>query len=134
VFQSTAFQPSAFQTLGIAPVIGRVLDDGLSLRPDDQTLRSDLTVGLSRARRRTTVRTDRITVQFGFTEAEMSAFRDWYTSDTGAAGGTAWFTGLTLTTGTGATSTPSCRFAAPFTAERRPDARWRMTAELEVRA
>jgi hypothetical protein len=109
------------------------LETGYRLEPDNQSLRTDFEVGSPRVRRITTVRTDRITVQWKFDETEMDTFRDWFDAADGAAGGSLWFNGLTLAVGTGGTSTPDCRFAEPFQADRLPGMRWLVTATLEVR-
>lgn len=105
---------------------------GYALRPQDQTLRTEMDVGAARTRRRTTARNDRTTVAWTFTGAQMAAFRTWFEDAAQAAGGAAWFT-TSLKIGTGGVASVEARFMGPWQADFLPGGFWRVSAEWEVR-
>lgn len=111
-------------------------ESGYSLAAADQTVRSDMEVGLARVRRRTSARNDQLSVVWMMTDAQMTTFRAWFdgTGTDDAQGGTAWFNGLSLATGDGGLTQPDCRFIGPFSATLLAgNLIWSVTAKLEVR-
>jgi hypothetical protein len=109
--------------------------EGYSLRPFDQTLRTDMEVGPARVRRTTTVRNDTITLSWVMTDAQFLAFRSWFENgSTGLAGGVEWFTGLELATGSGIQTSLECRFVGTYEATLMQSVmRWSVTGSVEVR-
>lgn len=104
---------------------------GYQVAPADQTVRSEMEVGLARSRRRTSARNDQIQVSWVLTDAQFATFRAWF--DDEANGGASWFNGLSLAKGGGLT-TPDCRFIGPFTASLiAANLLWDVSARLEVR-
>lgn len=106
---------------------------GYQVAPVDQTVRSDMEVGAARVRRRTAARNDQVTASWMLTDTQMSAFRTWFDDPTQAAGGSAWFDGLSLPIGTGGSAACTCRFIGPFTAALADKLAWKVTAKLEIR-
>lgn len=108
--------------------------DGYQLTPVDPVIRSDMEVGAARVRRRTAARNDQVAVSWLFTNAQMAVFRAWYdNASTGAAGGAAWFTGISLALGASGLVSSEARFAGIWQASALPGLNWRVTARLEVR-
>jgi len=109
------------------------LANGYSLKPVDQSIRTNMEVGAARSRRRTFARNDKVPVSWLFSDDQMAIFRTWFEhGTTGAAGGAAWFS-IVLSIGTGGMATVTARFIGPFTANRIDRANWVVTAELEIR-
>lgn len=107
--------------------------NGYALNPVDQTIRTEMDVGASRVRRRTTARNDKVSVTWMMVDAQLAAFRTWLEDGaTGAAGGAAWFN-ITLPIGTSGSAAVEARFAGPFKATEVGGANWNVTAELEIR-
>ena len=106
---------------------------GYNLSPGDQTIRTEMEIGVPRVRRRTTARNDRVSVAWSLTDAQLNTLRDWFDDDaTGVAGGSAWFT-VDLAVGGGTlVESKEARFIGPFSADRE-QTRWRVSATLEVR-
>ena len=107
--------------------------NGYQLAPEDQTVRTDMEVGPARQRRRTAARNDQISLTWEFDDAEMAIFRDWFDDAAEAAGGDAWFTGLSLATGNTGLTAEECRFIGAWTGVPLPGLRWNITAKLEIR-
>lgn len=109
------------------------LVEGYQVSPVDPTIRTDMDSGPPRARRTFYARNDKINVVWAFSDEEMSAFRLWFDSDDGAAGGSRWFR-TALTTGDGGVNqTAEARFASIWQATPTATLRWKVTATLEVR-
>ncbi len=112
------------------------LVSGYQLSPADQTVRSDMEVGMARVRRRTSARDDQVGISLKLSDAQMAIFRAWFegTGTDDANGGTAWISQLPLALGTGGLTTPDCRFVGPYTATPISGTlNWAVTAKLEVR-
>lgn len=106
---------------------------GYQLTPADQTIRTDMEVGTARQRRRTAARNDQVSVAWMFTDAQMAAFRTWFDGSTEAAGGAAWFNGLSLVLGNSGFTAAECRFVGTWTADLISGTHWQVSAKLEVR-
>lgn len=103
------------------------------MAPVDACARTDMEAGAARVRRRTRARNDRVTVVWGFTDAQMAVFRAWFDDETtGIAGGAAWFT-VTLDIGTGSVVSVEARFSGIWQATKPARLHWDVTATLEVR-
>jgi hypothetical protein len=86
---------------------------GYSVKPVDQTLRTDLEKGAARVRRITAARLDKISFTLIFSTNQLQTFRSWFDSANGAAGGAAWFS-MSLSLGNGAgLTTETVRFVNP---------------------
>ena len=106
---------------------------GYVMTPQEQTIRTDMEAGNAKTRRRTAARVDMLDVSWGFTEAQLDTFRDWFEdSTTGISGGASWFT-ITLATGTGTKAAISARFNGAFVATLNAFNMWTVTAKLETR-
>lgn len=105
---------------------------GYAISPTNQTVRTDMEVGLARQRRRTADRADHVSVRWLFTDAELDTFRTWFESDTDAQGGASWFT-VTLYLGNTGSTSVDARFIGPptITASSCTD-HWDVAATLEV--
>lgn len=89
--------------------------------------------GAGRTRRRTRARNDRVTVAWGFTEAQMAVFRAWFDDETtGIAGGASWFS-VTLEVGTGGAVAVEARFVKMWKASKPAAMHWDVSAQLEIR-
>jgi len=111
------------------------LTQGYQLAPVDQTARTEMEAGAPRARRRTTVRNDVLSVSWQFTDSQMAAFRTWFEDGTsGAAGGAGWFT-MNVLIGTGGTVSMTARFVGPYKASytEANGGAWKVSAQVEVR-
>mgnify|MGYP000588363243 CR=1 FL=1 len=109
------------------------LASGYSVKPIDQTARTEMEGGPARVRRRTKSRNDHVTLAWLFTDTQMGTFRTWFDNDaTGAAGGAAWFT-IGLALGGGGVATVEARFIGPFSEQHLGALRWDVNAEVEVR-
>jgi len=107
--------------------------NGYTIKPNDQTVRTDMDGGAARSRRRTMTRSDKVPVSWKFTDAQLVIFRAWFDDGVaGAAGGSAWFT-TSLPTGVGGLTSITARFIGPFTAPVLSGLSWNVTAELELR-
>jgi hypothetical protein len=104
------------------------LNEGYSIEPQQQTIRTDMEVGNPRVRRRTAARVDNIPVAWMMTNAQFSAFRTWFDGD--GEGGAAWFT---VAIPQGDETSTEARFVDTFRAEKVAFTHWRITATLEVR-
>ena len=107
---------------------------GYTLKPVDQTLRTDMEKGAARVRRITSARLDKISFTLIFTTPELQTFRSWFDSATGAAGGAAWFSmPVSLANGPGIT-TETVRFvSAPTFAKSPGGVLWNASVEVEAR-
>jgi len=106
---------------------------GYTLKPVDQTVRTDMEGGASRTRRRTKARNDKVSASWNMSDAQLSIFRTWFDDDTaGAAGGAAWFTCSLLVGATGLSSI-TAKFIGPYTAPLQDGFRWVVAADLEIR-
>jgi len=104
-----------------------------ALAPVDQTVRTDMESGAARARRRTSARSDKATVHWRMTDAQLAIFRAWFDdASTGIAGGAGWFD-VTLPIGTGGKVAVTARFIGPFTADFSDLSVWDVSGELEIR-
>lgn len=109
------------------------LVEGYQLNPVDPTIRTDMESGPPRARRTFYARNDKVNVSWLMSDSEMAAFRIWFDSDDGAAGGSRWFR-TALTTGDGGVNqNAEARFASIWQAAPNGVLRWKVTATLEVR-
>lgn len=109
------------------------LAPGYGINPVDPALRTDMDVGAARVRRRTAARNDRVSVNWLFTDAQLTIFRAWFDdAATGAAGGAAWFT-VSLAIGTGGVVPVAARFVGVYRVSHHGALIWSVTAELEVR-
>ena len=106
--------------------------EGYSISPVNPSIRTDMEGGAPRMRRRTKARNDKISPAWVMTDAQLAIFRAWFDSDTGAAGGSAWFT-ASAAIGTGGIVAIEARFVDIFSASRQGSLVWAVTAELEVR-
>jgi len=106
--------------------------NGYGGAPVDPTLRTDMEVGASRARRRTAALNDRVTVAWVFTDAQFAIFRAWFDDAAEADGGAAWFALLLPIGKTGATL-QDVRFVGAFQYNQIGLDCWSVTARLEVR-
>lgn len=109
---------------------------GYSISPGDQTVRSDMEVGLARVRRRTSARNDQISLSWVMSDTQIATFRAWFdgTGTNDLFGGSVWFNGLYLPEGDGGLSAPDCRFVGPFTATPISGViLWSVSAKIEVR-
>lgn len=107
--------------------------DNYTLKPVDQTVRTDMEVGSARVRRRTSARNDIVSVVWLFSPEEMGQFRIWFEDDVaGISGGSSWFD-VRLDTGDGAASVIETRFKSTWQANRLGNGYWKVSAELEVR-
>lgn len=110
--------------------------DGYTLKPETQTIRTDMEVGPARVRRITTVRNDTVNLSWFMTNAQFDTFRTWFEdSATGLSGGVGWFTGMPLKVGGGIQTTLECRFnGGTYEASIVPgDMAWTVSGMLEVR-
>lgn len=106
---------------------------GYTLKPVDQTVRTDMEGGASRARRRTKARNDKVSASWSMTDAQLAIFRAWFDDDTaGAAGGAAWFT-CSLPVGATGLSSVTAKFIGSYTVPLQDGWRWVVTGELEIR-
>ena len=106
---------------------------GYTLKPVDQSIRTDMEGGAARARRRTTARNDKASAAWYLTDAQLAIFRAWFdNSETGAAGGAAWFS-ISLPVGSSGMTTVTARFIGTYTASYSDNSCWTVTAELEIR-
>lgn len=105
---------------------------GYSLNPVDQTVRTDMEFGAARARRRTSARNDKVSVEWVLTDAQMAIFRTWFENAAEAAGGASWFT-TSLAIGTTGIVSVEARFVGAFKSSGMPGLKWSVTAELEIR-
>ncbi len=100
--------------------------EGYSLEPIDQTVGTDMEVGLPRTRRRTAARQDLYSLRLTFTSAaQMATFRDFF--DNIINGGTSFFT-IELDGGL-----VSARFKGGWKADLAGKDTWIVSATLEVR-
>lgn len=108
---------------------------GYSLKPVDQTIRTEMEVGPRKTRRVSTARNDSITLSWFMSDAQFLAFRAWFDDgETGIAGGAGWFTGLPLDVGSGIQTTLECRFTGIYEAALVPGAQaWKVSGNIEVR-
>lgn len=79
-----------------APLLG-----GYTPRRKKQTIESDMEVGPSLSRRVSTAREYTVQIEISVTGEQLASFTDWWDSSSGAAGGSAWFSGLLLDLGDG---------------------------------
>jgi hypothetical protein len=106
---------------------------GYTIKPIDQTIRSEMEMGGQRVRRRSTARFDKVSVGWQLTDAQFATFRTWYeNAATGAAGGSGWFN-ISLPVGATGLDTVETRFAGVYQASYMDGFNWYVTAELEVR-
>ena len=109
------------------------LASGYSIKPESQMVETDMEIGTPRARRISTATHDKITLSWVFDDAQMAAFRTWFESASGAAGGASWFT-ILLPRGTGGLVSCDARFVG---GQYQPTSlgalRWQVSAELRVR-
>jgi hypothetical protein len=109
------------------------LANGYSIKPVDQSIRTNMEVGAARVRRRTFSRNDKVPVSWLLTDDQMAIFRAWFENgSTGASGGASWFS-TSLSMGTGGMSAVTARFVGPFTANRLDRSNWAVSGELEIR-
>ena len=107
--------------------------DNYTLKPVDQTVRTDMEVGAARVRRRTAARNDAVSVVWLFSPEEMGEFRTWFDDGvTGINGGSSWFD-IRLDTGNGSSSVVETRFKGAWEANRLGNGYWKVSAQLEVR-
>lgn len=110
-------------------------ESGYSLRPESQTIRTDMEVGPARMRRITSARNDSIALSWFMSNSQFTTFRAWFENGTtGLAGGVGWFTGMPLKAGDGIQTTLECRFTGPYEATTVPGGMaWTVSATVEVR-
>jgi hypothetical protein len=107
--------------------------DGYQLTPIDPVIRSEMEIGAPRSRRRTAALDDNIALTWKFTDAQMATFRTWFYDAAGAAGGAAWFTGLSLAVGTTGVVALQCQFTGVFNATPISGLNWLMSAKVRTR-
>lgn len=105
--------------------------NGYALNPIDQSIRTDMEVGMARSRRRTAVRQDKIPLSWLLTDAQMTTFRAWFDDAAQCAGGSAWFT-ITLPVGATGLTSKTARFVGAFKADYQDGFYWKVSATLEV--
>lgn len=106
---------------------------GYGLQPVSQAIETDMEVGASRMRRRTSAVNEKISVSFKYSDAQMATFRTWFNSATGANGGASWFA-IGLPRGTAGVATVDARFSGgAFRADLLPGLNWLVTTTLELR-
>lgn len=106
---------------------------GYSVKPVDQTVRTDMETGSPRVRRRTTSSNDKISMSWDMSDDQLGIFRDWFDdATTGIAGGSVWFYINLLVNGGGFTNVEA-RFVGPYTLSYVPYMRWVVSGELEIR-
>lgn len=102
------------------------------LAPVDPVVRTEMESGASRSRRRTRARNDHVSAVWKLKDAQMQIFRAWFDSDSGAAGGAAWFT-IDLPTGDGGIQNVTAKFKKVFESSYLHRLKWQVSAELEIR-
>lgn len=105
---------------------------GYQITPLPQTLRTAMEFGAARSRRRSYARNDNIAVSWIMTDAQYSAFRTWFESDSEAAGGSAWFT-ISLPIGETGITSQEARFVGEPQEALAGALLWAISATLEVR-
>lgn len=110
----------------------RPTPSGYSIKPVDQTIRTDMEGGSARVRRRTSSRNDKVSVVWEMTDDQLAIFRTWFDNPSEAAGGSAWFTN-SLALGTTGVVTCETRFTGPPSIQADGPITWSVSAELEVR-
>ena len=105
---------------------------GYTLKPVDASVRTDMESGAARARRRTSAKNDKLTVNWTFTDAQMAIFRTWFDNPAENAGGASWFT-VSLARGTTGVVSLEARLVGPFQASVQSGLNWNVSAELELR-
>lgn len=113
------------------PALPLPLVSGYGLNPIDQSIRTDMEVGASRARRRTSVRQDKLQVSWMFTDVQMATFRTWFDDAAQAAGGSAWFT-INLAVGSTGIVSKTARFIGAFQSKLLEGQNWDVSALLEI--
>lgn len=104
-----------------------------ALNPVDQTVSTNMEVGASRVRRRTSARNDKADVKWQMSDAQYVIFRAWFDDGTtGAAGGASWFA-VNLPVGAGGLTSITAKFDGPFKAMYQSSTHWIVTAKLELR-
>ena len=103
--------------------------EGYGFRPGKTVNRTPMEVGSPRTRRVATRANDNFTVQWEFSQLEMSVFEAWYVHE--AKTGDEWFT-VEMWTGAGLVSVEA-KFAEPYQAKEAPGLRFGVSATLEVR-
>ena len=104
-----------------------------ALNPVDQTVSTEMEVGASRTRRRTSARNDKADVNWQMSDAQYVIFRAWFDNNsTGAAGGAGWFT-VNLPIGSGGLTSTTAKFDGPFKVMYRNTNGWTVSAKLEIR-
>lgn len=103
---------------------------GYGVRPNDQTIRTDMESGSPRVRRRTAARLDEYPLSVNLSDAQMAIFRAWWDDD--ASGGAAWFT-ISLWTGDGGADSVEARFKGPWQANMVGNHGWLVSGTVEVR-
>lgn len=106
------------------------LSNGYELKPQDQTLRTDMEKGPARVRRFSSARNDRVKLGWEMTDAQAAIYRIWFDND--IAGGSIWFT-ISLVVGTTGFQTMTARFVGVPNMVSVPVLRWLVTGEIEVR-
>ncbi|WP_028319348.1 hypothetical protein [Desulfobulbus elongatus] len=107
---------------------------GYRLAPIDPAIRTQMEGANTRVRRRSRVRTDRVTCTLRLTDDQLFYFRQFFDDPTGANGGAAWF-GIDLITGSDLAGivTVEAVFASMWEAEYAGHNKWLVTMPLEVR-
>lgn len=106
-------------------------NSGYRVNPIDQTIRTDMDVGYSRTRRRTSARSDQVAAEWLFTDAQLDTFRTWFDGD--GEGGAAWFD-VDLYVGNTGASSVTARFVGAWTAVAAScSSHWVVSGTLEVR-
>jgi hypothetical protein len=106
--------------------------EGYRLSEDSTVIRTNMEAGLPKARRISVVTSDKIDCSVKLSDAQMAAFRTWYSSTTGANGGQSWFT-VTLSVGQGGLDSVEARFSSPWSASIIGYMNWNVQMQLEVR-
>lgn len=103
---------------------------GFKVTPADQIIRTSITGGLPRYRRRTSARNDSVSVMWHLSDSQLSTFRTWF--DEELSGGAEWFT-VALPYGYYGLVETSARFADTFSIDAVGYNLWAITASLELR-
>jgi hypothetical protein len=108
------------------------LNEGYSLKPADNTIRTQMDSGAARVRATSSARLDKVTLSWLYTSQQLATFRAWFDSAAGAAGGTAWFS-VSIPTGHGGYTTETARFTTGTFGANPSGLLWKVTAEIECR-
>ena len=104
--------------------------EGYGYNPTDLTVRTEMSAGLPRVRRKSVAKFGQLQFSVKLTADQAAAFESWFYDASGANGGAAWFSMLVKVPE--GTLNKMCRFAQPYQSQLISADRWQVSAVVEV--